>query len=105
MLNDIIPAIQKVTLDCMKIGLGGIAVGSGLILQGILIGLLLIPKNEPIKTRGVEQQSHKISNDKISKKFTAADDFSKAKRMLTVVYEEKVHPGIIKAVMRAVLNQ
>ena len=79
MLNDIIPAIQKVTLDCMKIGLGGIAVGSGLILQGILIGLLLIPKNEPIKTRGVEQQSHKISNDKISKSLPLLMIFQKPK--------------------------
>ena len=45
-------------------GFLGIVVGHGLILQGILILFCFIPRNAPIKTKGVEQNSQRNNKDK-----------------------------------------
>ena len=92
-LNEIVPAIQKVTLNCIYHGFAGIAVGTGFILHGIFTGFLLIPKKAPIRTKGVEQNSHNTANVTISKNFAAADDFSIAKiifrmLLLKIIYHQ-----------------
>ena len=47
-------------------GLSGIELGTGFTLHGVLIGFFLIPINDPIRTKGEEQQIHNTSNDTIS---------------------------------------
>ena len=60
--------------------------------------LLLIPHKLPIKVKGKAQQIHKINNEKISRKFTAADDFSITRITLIMLYPINTTPGNSKEV-------
>ena len=77
----------------------------GLVLQGDSIGLFLIPRKLPIKIKGKAQNIHRINNDIISDKFTAADDFSIDKKILTKVYPKNNNPGNNKDVNIAFKTQ
>lgn len=67
--NGIRPVKKIVYLVLKYHGLSGIVLGTGLTLQGVFIGFFLIPMKEPIKTRGEEQQIHRINKETTSKNF------------------------------------
>ena len=67
--------------------------------------LLLIPKKLPIKTKGDEQHNQRISKEKISKKFTLADEPSIDNKILTNEYPINKIPGKKKAVNIEFFNQ
>ena len=103
-LNPISPATQKVNLNLKYHGLSGTYVGTALTLQGIDIVLVFTPKKLPIIVNGEAQHNHKTNKDKISKKFTAAEDFSKTKIIFTIEYPRNTIPGNIIAVMMEAFN-
>ena len=113
-LKGISPVMKIEYLVLKYHGLAGIELGTGFILQGVLIGLFLIPIKAPIRTRGDEQHIHNTIKEKKSPNFsyikikivfTAADDPSKANMIFTTIKTINASPGYIKAVISAVLSQ
>ena len=74
-------------------------------MHGASICLVLIPKKLPIKIKGNVQNTHKTNNEIISDIFTAAEDFSIERIILTNKYPNNNVPGKITDVNNALKSQ
>ena len=87
------PVNQVIYFNFKYQGLTPIEVGNLFILQGYFIFLLLIAKKLPNKTKGVEIQIHKITNNAISDILKPTDEDSKENNILTIINIINEIPG------------